>query len=96
MRISQRTRFATALAYIQRVNLAIDYIVGRLAEPLRLRDLARVAMLSPFHFHRVFQSLVGSTPADFVQRVRLEKALAMLSHARPPWIAIQVTRPSTL
>src|SRR6516162_7680238 len=84
LRISARTRSATALTYLQRVNLAIDYIVGRLAEPLRLRDLARVAMLSPFHFHRVFQSLVGSTPADFVQRLRLEKALALLAHPRPP------------
>jgi AraC family transcriptional regulator len=84
LRISERTRSATALTYVQRVNLAIDYIVGRLADPFRLRDLARVAMLSPFHFHRVFQALVGSTPADFVQRLRLEKALAILSHPRPP------------
>ena len=84
MRISERTRSATALTYVQRVNLAIDYIAGRLAEPLPLRDLARVAMLSPFHFHRVFQTLVGSTPADFVKRLRLEKALAILSHPRPP------------
>jgi AraC family transcriptional regulator len=84
LRISQRTRSATALTYIQRVNLAIDYIFGRLADPLRLRELARVAMLSPFHFHRVFQSLVGSTPADFVQRLRLEKAPGILSHPRPP------------
>ena len=72
------------MTYVQRVNLAIDHIVGHLDEPLRLRDLARVAMLSPFHFHRVFQALIGSTPADFVQRLRLEKALLILSHARPP------------
>jgi AraC family transcriptional regulator len=72
------------LTYVQRVNLAIDYIVAHLAEPLPLRHLARVAMFSPFHFHRVFQTLVGSTPADFVQRLRLEKALAMLAHPRPP------------
>jgi AraC family transcriptional regulator len=72
------------VTYVQRVNLAIDHIVGHLAEPLRLRDLARVALLSPFHFHRVFQALIGSTPADFVQRLRLEKALGLLSHPRPP------------
>ena len=91
MRISERTRLATALTYVQRVNLAIDHIVGHLGEPLRLRDLARVALLSPFHFHRVFQALMGSTPADFVQRLRLDKALRLLSHARPPsltWIAL--------
>jgi len=84
LRISERTRSATALTYVQRVNLAIDYIAGHLADPLRLRDLARAARLSPFHFHRVFQALVGSTPADFVRRLRLERALGRLSHPRPP------------
>jgi AraC family transcriptional regulator len=60
----------------------MDHIVGHLQEPLRLRDLARVAMLSPFHFHRVFQAIVGSTPADFVKRLRLEKALGLMSRTR--------------
>jgi AraC family transcriptional regulator len=80
----ERARSATTLTYLQRVNLAIDHIVGHLGEPIRLRHLARVAMLSPFHFHRVFQALIGSTPADFVQRLRLEKALGILSYPRPP------------
>jgi AraC family transcriptional regulator len=40
-------------------------------------------MLSPFHFHRVFQALVGSTPADFVKRLRLEKALTLMARAQP-------------
>src|SRR6516225_4151022 len=84
LRTSKRARSATALTYVQRVNLAIDHIVGHLDEPLRLRDLARVALLSPFHFHRVFQALIGATPADFVHRLRLEKALGLLSHPRPP------------
>jgi AraC family transcriptional regulator len=82
LRISEKTQPATAATYVQRVNLAIDYIVGRLHEPLRLGDLARVAMLSPFHFHRVFQALVGSTPASFVKRLRLEKALGLMSRTR--------------
>jgi AraC family transcriptional regulator len=84
LRISEKTPPATTATYVQRVNLAIDHIVGHLSEPLRLRDLSRVAMLSPFHFHRVFQALVGSTPADFVRRLRLEKALRLMSRTRPP------------
>jgi AraC family transcriptional regulator len=84
LRIEQKRRPATTATYIQRVNLAIDHIVAHVDEPLRLRDLARVAMISPFHFHRVFQALVGSTPADFVKRLRLEKALALMSRPRPP------------
>jgi AraC family transcriptional regulator len=32
----------------------------------------------------VFQALIGSTPAEFVQRLRLEKALGILSRPHPP------------
>jgi AraC family transcriptional regulator len=68
------------MAYVERVNRAIDHVMSHLAEPLRLDAVARVAHLSPFHFHRVFQALVGETPADFVKRHRLDKALVMMCH----------------
>jgi len=70
----------TSLDYVQRVNRAIDYIVSRLDEPLPLETVAKVAHFSPFHFHRVFKSLMGETLNDFTKRVRLERALQMLSH----------------
>lgn len=71
------------MAYVERINLAIDRVVSQLADPkgLRLNQVARAAQLSPFHFHRVFQSLVGETLSDFVKRLRLERALHMMSHA---------------
>lgn len=64
---------------MERINRAIDHIVTHLEEPVRLNDLARVARISPFHFHRVFQALVGETPADFVKRLRLDKALGLMN-----------------
>jgi AraC family transcriptional regulator len=67
------------MAYAERVNLAIDHVVGHLGEPLRLADVARAARLSPFHFHRVFQVLVGEALAGFVKRFRLERALVMMA-----------------
>lgn len=76
------SRASTRATYIERVNLAIDHVVGHLDEPLRLTAVARAAMLSPFHFHRVFQALMGETLADFVKRLRLDKALFMMSQAR--------------
>lgn len=82
MRTGTKTRAGTRLAYIERVNLAIDDIVAHLEEPLRLERVARAAKMSPFHFHRVFQVLVGETIADFVKRLRLERALFMLAHGR--------------
>jgi AraC family transcriptional regulator len=71
---------STPSTYLERVNLAIDHIVSHLGTPLRLREVSRAARLSPFHFHRVFQAITGETPADFVKRLRLDKALAMMAH----------------
>lgn len=87
MRISSKRRAprsVTSETYLERVNLAIDRLVGRLHEPIRLRDLAEAARMSPFHFHRVFQALVGETPAEFVKRLRIDKALGMMARPKPP------------
>lgn len=60
----------------------LDRIYSDLAAPVRLADLAELADLSPFHFHRVFQAMVGETPSDFVKRLRLEKAVSIMSHGK--------------
>lgn len=67
--------------YIERTNAAIDYIVRHLDRDLKLETIAQVACFSPFHFHRVFQSLLGETLNQFVKRQRLERALYLMSHA---------------
>jgi AraC family transcriptional regulator len=84
LRISEKSRPSTTATYLERVNLAIDHIVSHLEEPIRLRKLSRTAMLSPFHFHRVFQALVGATPAEFVKRLRLDKALGLMARTPAP------------
>lgn len=66
--------------YVDRINRAIDYIVQNLDQPLRLDVVAKAACFSPFHFHRVFKILIGETLNQFVKRLRLERALRMLSH----------------
>jgi AraC family transcriptional regulator len=84
LRISEKSRLATTATYLERVNLAIDHVVDHIHEPLRLQDLSRAARLSPFHFHRVFQALVGATPSEFVKRLRLERALGLMARSRAP------------
>jgi AraC family transcriptional regulator len=84
LRISEKRRVATTATYVERINRAIDHVVNHLHQPLRLRELSRAAMLSPFHFHRVFQALVGATPAEFVKRLRLERALGLMARSRAP------------
>ncbi|MCE9577873.1 MAG: helix-turn-helix domain-containing protein [Deltaproteobacteria bacterium] len=62
------------------MNRAIDHVTRHLAEPLPLEEVARVACFSPYHFHRIFRALVGETLHAFVKRVRLERALFLISH----------------
>lgn len=69
------------MAYVERVNRAVDYVLAHLSQPLRLEDVARAARISPFHFHRIFRSLLGETLADFVKRRRLDRALYQMAHA---------------
>ncbi len=64
--------------YIARVNRVIDTIDREIDETLKLDYLAHVAAFSPFHFHRVFRSLVGETLQRYVNRLRLEKAAGLL------------------
>ncbi len=69
--------------YQAAVNRAIDYVLNSLDRRPDLGEVAEQAGFSPHHFHRIFRSLVGETLHAFVQRLRLERALALLSHGSP-------------
>lgn len=73
-RASQRTR----KEYARRLNAALDFIDRHIGEEISLTKLASVACFSPFHFHRIFSAFVGEPPAEYVRRLRLEKAAGLL------------------
>jgi AraC family transcriptional regulator len=64
--------------YKARVNRVIDHIEANIDQELPLAALAEIAGFSPFHFHRIFSSLIGETLNGFIQRIRLEKAASIL------------------
>ena len=64
--------------YLSRINKTFDYIESNLEKPLTLEELAEVANFSKFHFNRIFQSIVGETPFQFILRIRLEKAASLI------------------
>lgn len=55
-----------------------EYIAGHIAEDLSLKHLASLAGYSPFFFHRLFQQHTGKTPVQYVNAVRLAKAVDQL------------------
>ncbi|HQO48786.1 MAG TPA: GyrI-like domain-containing protein [Bacteroidales bacterium] len=69
---------AQRAAYVARINKAFDYIESNLENAFTLDELASVANFSKFHFSRIFQSIAGESPFQFVQRLRIEKAATLL------------------
>lgn len=60
------------------VDRAIKCMWAHYDEPLSLSDVARSAILSRFHFSRVFRDATGVTPGRFLSAVRIYQAKRML------------------
>lgn len=68
----------TRREYVARINRVLDHIEAHLQDTLTLERLAAVAHFSPYHFHRVFNAMVGETLNRFIARVRIERAMQWL------------------
>ena len=70
---------ATEQDYRARVARVVAAIVADPMAEHRLEDLAALAHFSPFHFHRVYASIVGESVSATVRRVRLARAARLLA-----------------
>lgn len=71
---------STQNLYQQAINQVVDYINSHLNEELSLDTLADISHLSPFHFHRIFSSIIGETTGAYITRLRLEMAAQQLTN----------------
>jgi len=55
-----------------------QYINTHLTEPITLYQLAKTAGYSQYHAARIFKELTGTTPFEYIRRLRLSKAAIML------------------
>lgn len=67
-----------------RLRQVLDYIEAHLAHPLPLRELAKRAQLSEYHFARMFKQSQGLAPHQYVLRRRLDRAEALLRDTALP------------
>jgi len=67
-----------------RLRRIVQFIDANLQNDIRLKDLARVANLSPFHFSRAFRKATGGPPHRFVRDRRLERARELLKDSSTP------------
>jgi AraC family transcriptional regulator len=65
--------------YAERLNRVIHYIHEHLDDQIDLQQLADIAHLSPYHWHRIYHALNGETIAATVKRLRLQRAAGYLA-----------------
>lgn len=70
--------------YERRLRRVVDHIHDHPTGDLSLDALADVAALSRFHFHRVYNAVVGETSANTVRRMRLHRASVLLVQGTDP------------
>src|SRR5262249_17747008 len=62
----------------ERIETVRQVLEQHSAQPHSLTSLARTVHMSPFHFARVFRSLVGKPPHRYLLEVRLKRAAELL------------------
>lgn len=63
----------------KRIAAAIEYIISHQTKQPSLEEIAEHIHLSPFHFQRLFQEWVGTTPKKFLQYTSLAHAKKVLA-----------------
>ncbi len=56
----------------------LDFAASNFGKPIQIEDLAREAGLSTSHFSRLFKSVIGDSPYQFLMRYRVERAEEMM------------------
>ncbi len=74
--------------YVRRTLKVLIYIEENIDEDLTLEKLAKIACYSPFHFHRIFQAIVGETIHGYVKRLSIQIAAGKLRYTEQPVTAI--------
>ena len=78
------SRPATRGELFRRVGRAVDFIHTHYAKPIGLGEIATAAQLSPYHCLRVFKTVQGCSPREFLARKRMRVAMRLLRASTLP------------
>jgi len=73
-----------------KLRRAVEFVDANLDRVIHLKDMARVADVSLFHFHRQFKKTIGLTPHQFIVQRRIEQAKVLLAQSELPIIDVAV------
>lgn len=62
------------MEWLQRINEAMQHIEAHLLENIDIRELARIACCSPFHFQRMFPYMADMPLSEYIRRRKMTRA----------------------
>jgi AraC-like DNA-binding protein len=60
------------------IGRSIEYIHSNLDRKITVEEMAKIAHMSLSHFSRIFKEETGKSPADYLNKVRLDRAKKLL------------------
>lgn len=79
---------STSNNYRHRLTQVVDYIHKNLDGDLDVNTLADVAIMSPYHFHRIYREMAQETINATIRRLRLQRAAVELIRSDRPIASI--------
>ena len=65
-------------SHLKEIQGLVDHIESHLAEEINVLGLAKSLKISPWHFQRLFKSLVGDSLGSYIRGRRLSRAAQLL------------------
>lgn len=62
----------------RRIEMGRQFIHDHFGKKILLDDIAKAAVLSPFHFQRAFTSMYQESPNNYLKRIRIDQAKSMM------------------
>ncbi|GFP76507.1 AraC family transcriptional regulator [Clostridium fungisolvens] len=75
---------------LKRMNEALDYIEKNLTDDIDIKEVARLALCSEYHFQRMFSFLAGISLSEYIRRRRLTLAAFELNNSNVKVIDIAI------
>ena len=85
------TESATISASSDKLKNLLDYIDLHYAEPLTISELAELCYFSEYHFMRFFKKHMNMTCIQYINNVRLEKAVELFEHGETSILEVSLS-----
>jgi len=69
---------------VMRLRPVVDYISEHYGEKIYIETLSDMITVSPDYFTKMFKDSIGKTPVDYINGIRINKALELLSRKEVP------------